>query len=56
MLAALAADGRSTVRRIDHLDRGYESLDDKLRLLGAKIQRLHRPARSPERHALAAAG
>jgi UDP-N-acetylglucosamine 1-carboxyvinyltransferase len=40
VLAALAANGRSTVRRIDHLDRGYESLDAKLRALGAKIERV----------------
>ena len=40
VLAALAASGRSTVRRIDHLDRGYESLDAKLRSLGARIERM----------------
>jgi UDP-N-acetylglucosamine 1-carboxyvinyltransferase len=40
VLAALAAAGRSTVRRIDHLDRGYDSLDAKLRSLGARIERV----------------
>ncbi len=40
VLAALAAGGRSTVRRIDHLDRGYESLDAKLRSFGARIERM----------------
>ena len=40
VLAALAASGRSTVRRIDHLGRGYESLDVKLRSLGARIERV----------------
>jgi UDP-N-acetylglucosamine 1-carboxyvinyltransferase len=44
VLAALTASGRSTVRRIDHLDRGYESLDVKLRSLGARIERVTQPA------------
>jgi len=40
VLAALAAGGRSTVRGIHHLDRGYELLDAKLRSLGARIERV----------------
>ncbi|MCL4109006.1 UNVERIFIED_CONTAM: hypothetical protein GTU68_052644 [Idotea baltica] len=40
VLAALAADGESVVRRIYHLDRGYEQLEVKLNQLGACIQRL----------------
>jgi len=39
VLAGLAAEGRTTVRQIHHLDRGYERLDEKLCRLGAKIQR-----------------
>ncbi|REJ70880.1 MAG: UDP-N-acetylglucosamine 1-carboxyvinyltransferase [Planctomycetota bacterium] len=39
VLAGLAADGPSIVRRIYHLDRGYESLETKLRSLGADVQR-----------------
>ncbi len=39
VLAALAADGESIVRRIYHLDRGYERLDEKLNALGADIRR-----------------
>lgn len=39
VLAALAAKGESIIRRIYHLDRGYERLDDKLNALGADIQR-----------------
>lgn len=39
VLAALAAQGPSIVRRIYHLDRGYERLEEKLRLLGADVQR-----------------
>ncbi len=43
VLAALAADGESTIRRIYHLDRGYERLDRKLQLLGADVQRVRDP-------------
>lgn len=40
VLAALAADGESVIRRIYHLDRGYDGLELKLNQLGANIQRL----------------
>ncbi len=40
VLAGLAAQGESVIRRIYHLDRGYERLEDKLRQLGGDIQRL----------------
>ncbi len=40
VLAGLAAEGITTVRRIDHLDRGYERFDAKLNQLGARIERL----------------
>ena len=40
IIAALAAEGESEVRRIYHLDRGYERLEEKLQLVGADIQRL----------------
>jgi UDP-N-acetylglucosamine 1-carboxyvinyltransferase len=40
ILAALAAKGDTWVQRIYHLDRGYETFDDKLRALGAEIERL----------------
>jgi UDP-N-acetylglucosamine 1-carboxyvinyltransferase len=40
VLAALAAEGETTVHRIYHLDRGYESLDRKLVQCGADIQRV----------------
>lgn len=39
VLAALAAEGRSEIFGVEHLDRGYEKLDEKLRGLGAKIER-----------------
>jgi UDP-N-acetylglucosamine 1-carboxyvinyltransferase len=45
VLAGLAAKGRTTVEHIHHLDRGYQRLDDKLRRLGADIERSsERPA------------
>ncbi len=40
LLAGLAADGRTTVEQIHHLDRGYQHLDRKLRQLGARIERV----------------
>lgn len=40
LLAALAAPGDSVIRRIYHLDRGYESLETKLNLVGARIARV----------------
>ncbi|GAB4147409.1 MAG: UDP-N-acetylglucosamine 1-carboxyvinyltransferase [Planctomycetaceae bacterium] len=40
VLAGLAAEGETTVRRIYHLDRGYERLDEKLNALGAVIHRV----------------
>lgn len=41
VMAALAAEGESIVDRIYHLDRGYESMELKLRQLGANIVRIH---------------
>jgi UDP-N-acetylglucosamine 1-carboxyvinyltransferase len=40
VLAALAADGSSTIRNIGQIDRGYERIDEKLRSLGAAIERV----------------
>ena len=40
IIAALAAKGETTVRRIYHLDRGYERLEEKLSLVGAQIERV----------------
>ena len=40
IIAALAAEGETTVRRIYHLDRGYERLEEKLQLVGADIERV----------------
>ena len=40
VLAGLVAKGRTEVRRVYHIDRGYEKVEEKLRAVGAKIQRL----------------
>lgn len=40
VLAALVAEGETIVNRVYHLDRGYESLDRKLRMCGASIERI----------------
>ncbi len=40
VLAGLVADGRTVVQRVYHLDRGYERLERKLRLLGADVRRV----------------
>jgi len=39
VLAALVARGRSEIRRVYHIDRGYEQIELKLRALGADIRR-----------------
>ncbi len=40
VLGALAAEGVSEITRIYHLDRGYEAIEEKLRAVGAKIERV----------------
>jgi UDP-N-acetylglucosamine 1-carboxyvinyltransferase len=40
VIAGLVAKGDTLVDRIYHIDRGYECIEEKLQLLGAKIQRL----------------
>ena len=40
ILAALTASGKSVINRIYHLDRGYEDIEKKLRIVGAKIRRI----------------
>lgn len=41
VIAGCIAEGTTTVDRIYHIDRGYEHIEDKLRGLGADIQRVH---------------
>lgn len=40
ILAGLAAEGRTTVNRVYHIDRGYERIVEKLSALGAQIKRV----------------
>jgi UDP-N-acetylglucosamine 1-carboxyvinyltransferase len=40
LLAALAAEGESVIHNIGQIDRGYERIDERLRALGAQIERL----------------
>lgn len=40
ILAALAAEGKTEIHRLYHLDRGYEAMEKKLRKLGAKTKRV----------------
>jgi UDP-N-acetylglucosamine 1-carboxyvinyltransferase len=39
VLAGLAAKGESIIDRVYHIDRGYEKIEEKLRLVGAQIER-----------------
>ena len=39
LIAALCADGRSEIGNVSQIDRGYERIDERLRELGAKIER-----------------
>ena len=40
LIAALCADGRSEIGNIRQIDRGYERIDERLRALGARIERV----------------
>ena len=40
VLAGLVAEGETIIDRIYHLDRGYEKIEEKLRSVGAQIERL----------------
>lgn len=52
VIAALAAEGETAIRRIYHLDRGYDRLEQKLNSLGANIRRVKDvPEQQPARRA-----
>lgn len=40
LIAALSAKGKSTIHNIEQIDRGYEKIDERLKLLGAEISRI----------------
>jgi UDP-N-acetylglucosamine 1-carboxyvinyltransferase len=48
VLAGLAAEGKTTIQGLHHLDRGYDNLELKLRQLGAKLQRVKDDTESNE--------
>ena len=41
ILAGLVADGETTIDRAYHIDRGYERIEEKLRKVGAAVERIH---------------
>lgn len=43
-IAALATEGRSVIRDIEYIERGYETFDEKLRALGASIEKVPVPS------------
>jgi UDP-N-acetylglucosamine 1-carboxyvinyltransferase len=51
VIAGLAAEGKTTIQGLNHLDRGYDRLDMKLQQLGAKILRVNET--SPDAELLA---
>ena len=46
LLAAVCAEGVSTINNADQIERGYERIDERLNALGARITRV--PERTPD--------
>ena len=40
LLAALSAEGESTIYNVEQIDRGYQHIDKRLQALGAQIERV----------------
>ena len=40
LIAALSANGTSTIHNIEQIDRGYEDIENRLKKIGAKIKRI----------------
>jgi len=40
LIAALSAEGESIIENIEQIDRGYEAIDQRLKALGADIERI----------------
>ena len=49
VLAGLAANGKTTIQGLHHLDRGYEQLEAKLQKLGARMHRIKSDVKVDER-------
>jgi UDP-N-acetylglucosamine 1-carboxyvinyltransferase len=47
VLAGLAASGETVIDRVYHIDRGYEKIEDKLKTVGARIERLRDSVTAP---------
>jgi UDP-N-acetylglucosamine 1-carboxyvinyltransferase len=43
LIAALGAEGTSRIHNIRQIERGYQDIDERLRSLGASVERIHRP-------------
>jgi UDP-N-acetylglucosamine 1-carboxyvinyltransferase len=41
LIAALAADGESTIHNVEQIDRGYQNIDQRLNAIGAQIERIN---------------
>ena len=41
LLAALSADGESTIHNVEQIDRGYQNIDTRLNAIGAQITRIN---------------
>jgi UDP-N-acetylglucosamine 1-carboxyvinyltransferase len=41
LIAAMSAQGKSTIHNIEQIDRGYQNIDERLNALGANIKRLN---------------
>ena len=44
LIAALCADGESTINNVGQIERGYERIDERLRALGAKVRASRGPS------------
>ena len=40
LIAALSAEGKSTIENVEQIDRGYQNIDQRLNALGANIRRI----------------
>jgi len=47
VLAGLVAEGETSIRRVYHIDRGYERIEVKLRAVGADIERIRESVTAP---------
>jgi len=56
VIAALAAEGETTIHRVYHIDRGYERIEEAMRSLGGAVERVDDTEAAPSAIAAAAAG